>query len=350
MTIDFADDPRGVQLRLLALREQYQRGVGSAADALLDREFGRVLDLLLSAKYRSLTAAQRARSLELFREIGTRLGHGYRDLATHVVSEMKGYAQLEADVSRAQVVGAFGGEVTVSLGPSLPAAYVESIAKLPIQGLRIGEWFDAQARTMTLEAKRIIQQGLVEGKGPADIARRIMADSRSAGPVLSRRAKNDARIIARTVTNAVQNDAAMASYERLPASVSDSYRLLIVQDTRTSKVCLGLALSGRIVYRYDDPTRKVPPLHVACRTGVAPILKGAEVSVSDQKGPVTMRDYGAWLTAQPIGVQNEILGATRADLVRRGRMSLADAIDADGRVLTLRELRAKIGIDTGATR
>lgn len=345
MTIDFADDPRGVQLRLLALRAQYERSVMSQADALLDREFGRILDVLLSGKYRSLTVAQRARTLELFREIGTRLGHGYRDLTQLVVTEMQRYAVVEADVSRAQVVGAFGGEVAVSLGPSLPTAYVESIAKLPIQGLRIGEWFDAQARTMTLEAKRIIQQGLVEGKGQAEIARRILADSRTAGPVLVRRAKQEARAITRTVTNAVQNDAAMASYERLPESVSDSYRLLIVQDTRTSKVCLGLALSGRIVYRYDDPTRKVPPLHVACRTGVAPILKGAERSVSEQKKPMTMRDYGAWLTQQPIGVQNEILGVTRADLFRRGKMSLSDAVDADSRVLTLKELRAKLGLN-----
>jgi SPP1 gp7 family putative phage head morphogenesis protein len=347
MAIDFADDSRGIQLRLLALREQYQRGVMSQADALLDREFGRLLDLILSARYRDLTIAQRQRAAELFREIGTRLGHGYRDLETHVVSEMKGYATLEADVSRAQVVGAFGGEVTVSLGPALPAAYVESIAKLPIQGLRIGEWFDAQARTMTLEAKRIIQQGLVEGKGPAEIARRIMADSRTAGPVLARRAKNEAKIIARTVTNAVQNDAALASYERLPASVSDSYVWRSVRDNRVSTICA--ALDGR-VWRYDDPARRVPPAHPQCRSVVQALLKGAETTLTDQKGPVTMRDYGAWLMAQPIGVQNEILGATRAGLWRSGKMHLSDAIDAGARVLTLRELRAKIGLGSTAAK
>jgi SPP1 gp7 family putative phage head morphogenesis protein len=345
--IDFAGDPRGIQLRLLALRGQYERGVMSQAEALLDREFERVLNLLLSGKYRSLTTTQRARALELFKEIGTRLGHGYQDLTQLVVKEMKGYAQLEADVARAQVVGAAGGEATVSLGPSLPSAYVESIAKLPVQGLRIGEWFDAQARTMTVEAKRIIQQGLVEGKGPAEIARRISAGANAQGPVLARRAKQEAKIIARTVTNAVQNDAALASYERLPASVSDSYVWRSVRDNRVSTICA--ALDGR-VFRYDDDARRVPPAHPQCRSTIQPLIKGAEATLADQKGPVTMRDYGAWLSSQPVSVQNEILGAARADLFRRGKISLSDAIDADGRVLTLKELRAKIGLDASATR
>jgi SPP1 gp7 family putative phage head morphogenesis protein len=346
--IDFAGDARGRELHLLVERAKYERHVLGLVDQLLDREFTRLVDLMLSPRYRSLTQAQRQRTLQLFREIQARLGAGYDDVATLVLREMQGYATLEADVARVQataVLAAGAGEAAITLGPTLSRAYLASIAKLPIQGLNIGEWFDAQARTMTVETKRILQQGLVEGKGTTDIARRITADARTAGPVLSRRAKADAAAISRTTVNAVQNDAAMASYERLPASVSDSYRLLIVRDTRTSKICLGLALSGRIVYRYDDPNRKVPPLHILCRTGVQPILKGAEQSVADQKAPITMGDYATWLTAQPVTVQNDLLGVTRAGLWRSGRMRLADAIDADARVLTLKELRAKLGLD-----
>jgi SPP1 gp7 family putative phage head morphogenesis protein len=349
--IDFAGDPRGVQLQLLIERLKYERHVGNAVDALLDREFSRLLDIILSAKYRDLTAFQRQRAAQLFAEVGKRLGASYQDVTTFVTREMQQYAQLEATVARAQAVGTLGataGEVSIQIGASLPKAYVESIAKLPIQGLRIGEWFDGRAATMTLEAKRIIQQGLIEGKGPTDIARRIVADARAQGPVLSRRAKQEARAITRTVTNAVQNDAALAGYERLPESVSDSYRLLVVLDARTTTICA--ALADR-VFRYDDPARKVPPFHVACRTGVQPIIRGADVSIGDQRSnPMNLRSYADWLKAQPIGVQNDILGVTRADLLRRGKMSLSDAIDADARVLSLKELRAKIGLDATAAR
>jgi SPP1 gp7 family putative phage head morphogenesis protein len=347
--IDFSGDPRGVQLQLLIERLKYERSVGNAVDALLDREFSRLLDIILSARYRDLTAFQRQRATQLFAEIGKRLGAGYRDVAELVTRQMQGYAQVEADVARAQAVGTLGtaSEVTIRVGASLPAAYVDSIAKLPIQGLRIGEWFDAQARTMTVEAKRLIQQGLVEGKGPTEIARRIVADARTAGPVLARRAKNEAKIIARTVTNAVQNDAALAAAERLPAGVSDSYVWRSVRDNRVSTICA--ALDGR-VFRYDDDARRVPPAHPNCRSTIQPLLKGAATTLTEQKGPVTMRDYGAWLSAQPIGVQNNILGVTRAGLFRDGTMKLSDALDADSRVLTLAELRAKLGLDAPATR
>lgn len=349
MTIDFPpSDPRGRELVLLIERAKYERYVAGQVDALLDREWNRVADILLSGKYRTLTAFQRQRTLELFRELEKRLGAGYRDVTELVLREMRGYAQLEAEVARVQAVftlGTAAGTVSLSLGVTLPQTYLAAIAKLPIQGLRIGEWFEAQAQTMSRETRRIIQQGLVEGKGPAEISRRILADARAQGPVLSRRATQEATSITRTVVNAVQNDAAMASYERLPDSVSDSYRLLIVRDNRTSPICLGLALAGRIVYRYDDPARKVPPLHIGCRTGVQAIVKGGDLSVGEQRtAPMSFRSYGDWLTAQTATTQNDLLGATRAGLWRSGTMSLSDAVDADGRLLTLKELRARLGL------
>jgi SPP1 gp7 family putative phage head morphogenesis protein len=330
-------------------RAKYERWVMNEVEALLDREFNRVVDILLSSKFRTLSRFQRQRTLQLFRELDRRLGAGYRDVTELVLREMRGYAQLEAEVARIQATSTLGtaaGNVGSLISVSLPKAYLEAIATLPIQGLRIGEWFEAQAQTMSREVRRIIQQGMVEGKGPAEIARRIVADARAQGPVLSRRAKSDARIISRTTVNAVQNDGALASYERLPESVSDSYRLLVVRDSRTSTICA--ALADR-VFRYDDPKRLVPPFHLNCRTGVLPILRGAETSIGEQKtGPMSMGAYSDWLRAQPITAQNQILGATRASVWREGRMSLADAIDADNRVLSLKELRASLGLTTRA--
>jgi SPP1 gp7 family putative phage head morphogenesis protein len=343
--IDFPADARERELRLLVERAKYERWLSGQVSTLLDREWNRVADILLSPRYRSLTQFERQRALQLFAELGKRLGTGYQDVTTLVVDEMKGYAQLEASVARGQALSTLGtaaSDVTISLGPALPRAYIESIAKLPIQGLRIGAWFDAQAQTMSRETQRIIQQGLIEGRGTAEISRRIVADDRTQGPVLSRRAKSEAKIISRTTVNAVQNDAALASYERLPESVSDSYRLLVVLDSRTTVICA--ALADR-VYRYDDPRRRVPPFHINCRTGVQPLVKGADVTLGDQRSnPMNLRSYSDWLRAQPNGVQSDILGATRADLFRSGRMSLADAIDGDNRVLSLKELRAKLGL------
>lgn len=347
--IDFTGDPREVQLRLMLERAKYERFVIGQTSALVERELNRVIDLMLSAKYRTLTQFQRQRAQQLYAELTRIIRSGYTDIAEYQLKEMRGYAQVEAEVAKATAVGTLGASVSeassvgFSVGMRLPKAYLTSIAKLPIQGLNISEWFQAQANTMSLETRRIIQQGLVEGKGNAEIARRIVADARAQGPVLLRRARNEARAVTRTTVNAVQNDAAMASYQQLPASVSDSYRIVAVRDARTTIICLNL--DGR-VYRYDDPQKRIPPFHIGCRTGTIPLLRGADDSLTAQKDrPLNMRSMTDWLKAQPNGVQNDILGVTRANLFRDGKMSLADAVDGDTRVLTLTELRERLGLE-----
>lgn len=326
----------------------------SEVERLLVEAYNGVVDVMLSRGYRDLTQFQRARLQTMLTEIARKLGTSYDGVTSLVLDEMKQYAQLESDVSRASVNGALGaGEVSVSFY-RLPDAYLKAIAKLPIQGLKLGDWFEAQAQTMSRETRRIIQQGLIEGKGNGELARRIMAPDRAMGPklppALIRRARREAEAITRTTVNAVQNDASMQSYSQLPASVSDSYRLLVVRDRRTSVICAALAAANR-TYRYSDPQRAVPPFHISCRTGVQPILKGIDLSVMAQKNaPMNLRSYGDWLTQQPTTTQNDILGVTRAGFFRDGKISLADAIDADNRVLTLAQLREKIGLDALAAK
>jgi SPP1 gp7 family putative phage head morphogenesis protein len=341
--IDFPTDVRERELRLLVARIQYERHVATLASELVERELNRVVDILVSGKYRTLTSFQRQRLAELFRELDRTIREGYAGIATAQTQELQAYAQLESDVARATaatILSTGGSALTVGFY-RLPKAYLSAIAKLPIQGLKIGEWWDRQAATMSIETRRILQQGLVEGKGPAEISRRILADARAQSPVLSRRAKNEARAIARTTVNAVQNDAQMASLSALPPDVSDSYMLVAVLDKRTTAICR--ALDGR-VFKYTDPAAKKPPFHISCRTTMRALIRGAEITLGEQKTSPTMQTYAGWLKAQPATVQNEILGPTRAQWFRDERMSLADAIDADNRVLTLPQLRQKLGL------
>jgi SPP1 gp7 family putative phage head morphogenesis protein len=186
---------------------------------------------------------------------------------------------------------------------------------------------------------------LIDGIGPYAIASKIVAPANAEGPLLLRRAKNEARMVSRTAVNAVQNDAQMASLSSLPRSISDSYVYEAVLDSRTTAICR--ALSGR-VFRYDDPRRKVPPQHIGCRSTVRSLLKGIEEPMTDQRTPRTLRNYETWLKSQPTTAQNDILGPSRASLWRSGSMSLADTIDADNRVLTLKQLRTRLGMEVAA--
>lgn len=342
--IDF-NDPTGREFLTLIERLKYERWLASEIDDLLTREFNRVVDVIVSGQYRTLTAFQQQRLAQLFRTLATRIAETYDEVAKFQLGEMKGYAALEAELTRETVRTLYeaAGTFSVSLGAALPKNYLTSIAKLPIRGLNIGEWFDAQARTMTLEVRRIIQQGLIDGIGPYAIASKIVAPAKTDGPVLLRRAKNEARMVSRTTVNAVQNDAQMASLSSLPRSISDSYVYEAVLDARTTVVCR--ALSGR-VFRYDDPQRKVPPQHIGCRSSVRSLLRGIAEPMADQRTPRTLRNYDTWLKSQPTTAQNDILGPSRASLWRSGSMSLSDTIDADNRVLTLKQLRARLGLAT----
>lgn len=240
MTIDFPNDPRGREFILLVRRAQFERWLAGETQSLVDREFNAVLDLMLSSKWRDLTQYEKQRSLQLFRELERHYVTGYSRITDFNVRELKDYAGLETEIARAQAASMLdtGSDVyRATVGAFLPKHTLQSIAELPIQGLNIGQWFDAQARTMSLETRRIIQQGLIEGKGPLDIARKIMASDQAQGPVLVRRARNEARIVARTTVTAVQSHAAQRSYENLPKSVSNSYRYVAIRDSRTSAIC-----------------------------------------------------------------------------------------------------------------
>lgn len=345
MTVDFSDDPRGRELRLLIERAKYERWVLSETQKLVDREFNRIVDLITSSKFRDLTRFQQQRALQLFRELERQITKGYSEISDFQVRQMKDYAAFESELAQRQamvIVQSVGVKINFSAGAFLPRYTLQSIATLPIQGLKISEWFEAQASTMGLETRRIIQQALVEGKGPLDIARKIMASDATQGPVLVRRARSEARAIARTTVTAVQNHAAQKTYQALPDKVSASYVYTAIRDSRTTAICR--ALDGN-VYRYDDPKKKVPPQHVNCRsTTIAVLLDGNGKPIHSPKTPHSFASYNDWLKAQNTSTQNDILGPTRADLWRSGKMTLADAVDADNRVLTLAQLREKLGL------
>lgn len=339
-------DPRGRELELLLERAKYERWVLAETQSLVDREFERVIDKILSPEFRNLTRFQQQRALQLFNELNRQIHSGYSGITQFHVKEMSQYATLESEIADAVVrsmISDTPASYQVGTGAFLPRHTIQSIAALPIQGLRIGEWFQAQANTMSLETRRIIQNGLVEGKGPIEISRRISADARTQGPVLSRRAINEARIVTRTTVTAVQSHAAQLSYENLPEDVSDSYRYVAVRDNRTTPICR--ALDGRI-FRHDDPKKKIPPQHVGCRSGTIALVRDENGKlIEPAKFPHTFPSYDAWLRTQSVTEQNRILGPARADLWRSGKMTLGDAVDADNRVLNLKQLRTKLGLD-----
>lgn len=342
---EFPEDPRGRELILMLERAKYDRWLANEIADILARAFNEVVNTILSPGFRTLSQFEQARKFQLFRELDRQIKLGYQGVTTTVLREMQGYATIESDVARAQIksmlTGA-SGQIQAQIGAMLTRHTVSSIAALPVQGLNIGDWFEAQAAGMSRETRRIIQNGLLQGKSIPEMVRAIVPPRTSTEPALYRRARNDAMVITRTTVNAVQNHAAQTSYEAAGEDVSDSYRLLVVKDARTSAICR--ALADR-VFRYDDPKKMIPPFHVSCRTTQVPLVRDAFLSLKEQKAtPHTFASYADWLREQSASQQDSILGPQRATWWRDGKMTLADAVDDDQRVLTLEQLRKRLPI------
>jgi SPP1 gp7 family putative phage head morphogenesis protein len=338
--LDFPEDPRGRELILMLERAKYERWLSGQVSDMLSRAFNSVVDLILSPNFRTLSVNEQQRKLQLFRELDRIIQQNYGTVTHTVLREMHGYAQLEAEVAAAQIESVLGETVAANLGAMLTGPSVRSIAELPIQGLNLGDWFSAQAAGMSRETRRTIQNGLLQGKSLPEIVSAIVPPRNSVNPAVYRRARNEASMITRTTVNAVQNHAVMLSYLAAGEDVSDSYRFVAVRDARTTPICR--AADGR-VFRNDDPTGLRPPLHIGCRSTVIPIVNDALLTKREQKQqPLTFSSYGQWLGEQSASVQDSILGPTRAEFWRSGKLTLADAVDQDGRTLTLAELRKRL--------
>jgi SPP1 gp7 family putative phage head morphogenesis protein len=350
VTLAWSDfDPPGRELVLLIERAKYERWLASQVSDLLSRTFNDVVDAILSPTFRTLSVNEQQRKYQLFRELDALIRKGYAGVVQRVKLQMGAYARVEAQIAAEQITSVLSESEALSASLAMVSSTsLQSIAELPIQGLNISEWFDAQAQGMSRETRRAIQNGLLQGKSLPEIASAIVPPRNSVNPAVYRRARNEATMITRTTVNAVQNHAAVESYIAAGDDVSDSYRFVAVRDARTTPICR--SLDGK-VFSNSDPTAPQPPMHVGCRSGVVPIVNGAFLTKTAQRNqPMTFGSYGEWLRTQGNGIQDSILGATRADMWRRGRMTLADAVDADGRTLSLEELAKRLGLSSTPAR
>jgi hypothetical protein len=103
---------------------------------------------------------------------------------------------------------------------------------------------------MSRETRRLIQNGLLQGKSIPEMVRGIVPPKLSIEPALYRQARSNSFSIIRTTVNAVQNHAAVESYRAAGNDISDSFRLSAVRDARTTAICR--ALDG-LVQRNDNP-------------------------------------------------------------------------------------------------
>jgi SPP1 gp7 family putative phage head morphogenesis protein len=239
-----------------------------------------------------------------------------------------------AEVSARATVLSLGAEAVL---PS--AAMLEAIAgKSVIQGAAQGAWWARQSEDTAFRFSQAVRQGLVNAETNQQIIRRVRGFLDTS--------KANAAALVQTSVATVANDGRDIVFARND-DIIKKYRAVATLDTHTCERCAPLDglewdKDGKgIGHSMPKPTY---PLHFNCRCLFIPVVldgpQGGMRASSD--GPVSAKlTFDGWLERQSKEKQEQVLGKGRADLYRKGKITLADLTRGNGRPLTLDELRKK---------
>lgn len=317
------------------------------------------------------------RSRELMRELGVSIAEARKaawdEIESLVVTELKELSVIEAEIAKKTVEGA----IPAVLSMSVPAVqHLHAIVEAqPFEGKVLKDWIK---HNKSIDVERITRQArlaIAQGETPTNVARAVL------GPGGSKKAVRDMESVLLTVTNGIQNEAKLALYKANSEVINEEY-FVATLDARTTLICA--SNDGK---RFKLGKGPRPPLHFRCRSLRVPYMNpenlgnrgfdsttekellkeyekqtGIKAKTRDSLphghkgkfdtfagermksliGEVPAKTtYTQWLKKQTPEFQNQVLGKTRADLFRKGNISLDAFVARDGDVLTLAELKKK---------
>lgn len=225
------------------------------------------------------------------------------------------------------------------LGQSPPPIESSTIVRKaqdrPFLGAKVEKWFEKMLQVPTGDKARAwIQTGLQQGLTTDQIVRGLRGTKAAnySDGILTGQGQNAVATLVRT---AATHTSTVARQESFKAMGLDKYRFIATLDSKTSIQCA--ANDGKFFKIDEGP---LPPLHPNCRSTTAPYFGDPIGNRASIDGPVpadqTFRD---WLEGRSVAEQNEVLGRTKAEAWRSGRLSIEKMLGRDLQPLTLAELR-----------
>lgn len=307
---------------------RYSTATVRKALAQLNRTDAELVERILRADNEGRDPAQLERMLE---EVRALQADGWTVLRSRLVDDLEGLAEAERDFSARMVrFGQQSAGAALSTNVPTTAQVVAAVNARPFQGRFLSGWMAEAEAGAAKRVRETLRQGFIEGRSVADLVRDIRGTrALQYKDGLLQVSRRGAEAMVRT---AMTHTAAVSSRVTYEAMGVAKATFIAVLDARTTLTCAGL--NGKT---YPLDKFPYPPRHVNCRSTMVPEIDGLD--------PVPVRSYGEWLKAQPVSVQNDILGPTRAKLFREGGLTVDRFTDSKGKVLTLEELRRR---DAGA--
>ncbi|RJE64546.1 phage head morphogenesis protein, partial [Acinetobacter sp. JS678] len=141
--------------------------------------------------------------------------------------------------------------------------------KIPLAGgALVDELLSKIAETARQRVEYAIRDGINTGMTNQQIIKRIRGTKRlKYEDGLLNSTKIDIDRTVRTIRSHISNQAYLNSFKQFDFKY---VRFISVLDGRTSKVCASL---DGLVWKIDDPAKRIPPLHPNCRSALVPVDK-----------------------------------------------------------------------------
>lgn len=339
---------------------QYSNSIVHKMIAVLNRSDARLFSEMIDALSRldpdSFTVGRLQDMLASVRQLNA---EAFRAVLRELTDELADFLVFEADYQRAMLLSVFPVKVPVA---AVSVAQVRAAAvSRPFQGVLLKGVLNDLDATRAKLIRRVIAQGFTEGKAIDAIVRELRG-TRAKGYAdgLFNRARRDVEAVVRT---AIGHYAKTVRQEMVEKNLDliKFLRWTSTLDTRTSAFCR--IRDGKL---YDPKTHEpvghdLPwgggpgAAHWNCRSVFVPVLKSWEELTGvkgipefsppsrasmDGQVPADLT-YADWIKQQPFARQVDILGETRARLMRDGGADLGDFYGAKGRYLTLAEMRRR---------
>jgi SPP1 gp7 family putative phage head morphogenesis protein len=256
--------------------------------------------------------------------------------------QARAFAVSEAAFAQSTLVQSIGLNTVLPSEAQLWAA----VNARPFDNKLLKEALNDFTRKQSRLIKNAISTGFYEGKTTPDIIREVVGTRKlKYKDGILNITRNEAERTVRTALNHTASVARAKTFED-NSDLIPYYEWVSTLDGRTSNVCK--SLDGTV---YKVGKGKLPPAHQNCRSSTAPLLRD-EVNAKSMKklaiggkrasmnGQVSADlNYGDWLKRQSKDFQDKALGKTRAELFRKGGLSLDKFVNDADQTLTLEQLK-----------
>lgn len=226
---------------------------------------------------------------------------------------------------------------------SSPTVLESAINDLLVLGAKPAQQWAKMGEDLSFRIASEVRQALSANASEKDVIDRVIGTGKRGqerGGIMES-ARRNAKSLVDTTVHSAANTARMATFK---ANGVDAVKWHAILDP---KVCPYCGVHAGKLYTLDGKPigheialGKPPPAHWWCRCILTPQKYPDDTPPAD--GGADKDSFMNWLNKQPKQLQDDVLGTGRADLYRKGVITLPDLINQNGRITTLAELKAGV--------